>query len=211
MTTTATRLDLRRELKALYTAPTATPVLVEVPTGQFLMLDGAGDPATAPAYQAAVQTLYSAAYALKFALRRTVGLDLAVMPLEGLWWTNDGPRTFSYDDRSNWRWTMLIRQPSAVTPDLVAATIAAVMAKKKLPALADLRLATLDEGLAAQVLHIGSYRAEPPTIARLHAFVEQKGYHLHGKHHEIYLNDPQRTDPSKLRTILRHPIRRAVP
>lgn len=205
MATPLSRLDLRRELKALYTAR-ATPALIEVPSSLYLMIDGAGDPNTAPAYQAAVQALYSTAYALKYALRRTAGLDLAVMPLEGLWWTEGGPQTFSYDDRSNWRWTMLIRQPIDVTLDLFAATVATVMTKKQLPALASLRLASLEEGLTAQILHSGPYRDEPSTIARLHAFVEQQGHHLHGKHHEIYLNDPQRTAPAKLRTILRHPV-----
>ncbi len=201
-----TKIDLRKELKHLYNPSAKQVSLVDVPPLRFLMLDGRGDPNTAPEYAQAVQALYSLAYGLKFKVKKgPVGVDFAVMPLEGLWWVEDMSQ-FSLQDKQAWLWTMMILQPDFVTPELFAETRAEVEKKKGLPALSGVRLESYHEGPAAQVMHIGPYADEEPTIARLHAFIHEQGYRLRGKHHEIYLQDPSRTAPDKLQTVIRQPI-----
>jgi hypothetical protein len=195
--------DVEQELKRLYRAR-QKPELVEVPELGFLMLDGHGDPNVSERYREAIQALYAVAYTLKFALERGGGPDFRVSPLEGLWWAEDMTR-FA-EDRSAWEWTMMIRQPAAVTPELVAAHAPEVAGKKELPAARDIRLERFAEGLAAQVLHVGPYADEGPTIGRLHAFIEEQGYVRRGRHHEIYLGDPRRAAPERLRTIVRQPV-----
>jgi hypothetical protein len=198
-------VDLRRELSSLYTA-TAEPALVDVPELKYLMIDGAGDPNTAPEYAEAVQALYSVAYTIRFALKRGADpVDAPVMPLEGLWWVPD-MRTFTVEDKSAWLWTLLILQSPAVTPSLVDDAGATALRKKGLPAIERVRFETFAEGRAAQVLHRGPYSAEGPTIAALHRFIADQGLALTGKHHEIYLGDPRRAAPEKLRTIIRQPV-----
>jgi hypothetical protein len=202
MTTT---IDLRRRLKGLYTAK-AAPALVDVPELGYLMIDGRGDPNTSPEYAAAVQALYSVAYTIRFALKRRADpVDAPVMPLEGLWWLPD-MRTFSVDDKSGWLWTMLILQSEHTTEDLVAEARESAGRRKGLPAIERVRLERFAEGRAAQVLHRGPYSAEGPTVERLHRFIADHGLALTGKHHEIYLGDPSRTAPERLRTIIRQPV-----
>jgi hypothetical protein len=200
------KIDFRREYKALYVAG-AGPALVEVPELQFLMVDGAGDPNGSQEYHDAVQALFSVSYALKFAVKRAAdGMDYKAMPLEGLWWVDDISR-FSFNDRSDWRWTVMILQPAVVTEELLAQAVEASVAKRRLPAAGRLRLERFEEGEAAQVLHAGPYSAERPTISRLHDFIEEQGSGLRGKHREIYLTDPSRTARERLKTILRQPVR----
>jgi hypothetical protein len=151
------------ELTWLYRA-TAAPQVVDVPDLTFLMIDGHGDPNTSPAYAEAVQALYAVSYAVKFAIKRSGGTDHKVAPLEGLWWALD-MTDFSMERKSNWDWPMMIRQPGEATPDLVARTAEETAAKKRIPAARDLRLQIYAEGRAAQVLHVGPYAAEAPTIA----------------------------------------------
>ena len=201
---TNVKLDLKKDLKHLYGA-TATPALIEVPAITYLMIDGHGDPNTAPEYAEAVQALFSVAYTAKFALKKSGGPDIAVMPLQALWWVPD-MTTFSVTDKSAWDWTAMIAQPDVVTPDVVDAARSAAAAKAPAAALAKLRLETLVEGRAGQVLHVGPYAAEGPTIERLHAFIADQGLQLRGKHHEIYLGDPRRTAPERLKTIIRQPV-----
>ncbi|WP_367321830.1 GyrI-like domain-containing protein [Streptomyces sp. HUAS ZL42] len=199
-------LDLLKDLKDIYRPPVGKPVLAEIPEQNFLMIDGTGDPNTSPDYRAAVEALYTASYALKFAVKRgPSGFDYKVMPLEGLWWTPDMAE-FSVDRKQDWQWTMMIAQPPAVTADLVTRALADPKHLKKAEALPRLRFEPFAEGLVAQVMHIGPYAAEGPTIAALHAFIAEQGYALSGKHHEIYLGDPRRTAPERLRTALRQPI-----
>ena len=196
---------MSRRLPELYRA-SAQPAFVDVPELPFLAVDGAGDPNTAPAYPEAVQALYSVAYTLRFALkRRPDGVDAPVLPLEGLWWAPD-PSAFLTGERGAWRWTMLIRQPEQVGADDVAEAVREVRRKRDLAGLDRLRFERFAEGRAAQVLHVGPYSAEGPTIERLHAFVAEQGCRLSGKHHEIYLGDPRRAAPEKLRTIIRQPV-----
>jgi hypothetical protein len=202
------KIDPKRELKHLYGAR-RVPELVDVPELSFLMIDGHGDPNRSPRYRAAVEALYAVSYALKFAIKRAGGPDHTVAPLEGLWWTQD-MASFSVDDKSDWDWTMLILQPAEVTPALVEQTVPEVARRKPLPAAAELRLQRYAEGAAAQLLHLGPYAEEGPTIARLHAFIHDQGYRLRGKHHEIYLGDPRRTAPERLKTIIRQPVSRSA-
>jgi hypothetical protein len=198
-------LDLRRELPQLYSAP-RTPVLLEVPELGYLQIDGHGDPNTAAAYAEAVEALYAVAYTIRFALKRgPEGVDAAVMPLEGLWWTPDMTR-FSTDDKSAWDWTLMIRVPDLVDAELVDQARSTAAGKKPRPALDRVRWATYTEGPAAHVLHVGPYSAEGPTVERLHRFIADAGFALTGKHHEIYLGDPRRAAPERLRTIIRQPV-----
>jgi hypothetical protein len=177
---------------------TRNPKLVEVPERPFLMVDGRGDPNGSEEFQRAIGALYTLSYGLRFLLRRTLGVDRKVGALEGLWWTEDA--TFALEDRSRWRWTLMIEQPEQVTPDLVE-----VIAREK-GLEAPPRLERLAEGRVAEVLHVGPFAQEPPTIERLHAFIAEHGLRPTGRHHEIYLSDLRRTAPERLRTILRQPV-----
>jgi len=204
MTATPGTTDLRRRHPELWRAPD-TPQLLTVPPVAYLMVDGAGDPRTVPAYPDAVGTLYAVSYGLR-ALAKAAGLEpWPVMPLEGLWWTDD-PTRFSLDRRDEWRWTAMIAQPPVVTAESVADAVAAAVRKGRAPAAAGLRLEVLDEGDCVQVMHHGPYAEEAPTVAGLHAAVADAGLTLRGRHHEVYLTDPGRVAPEKLRTILRQPV-----
>ena len=187
-----------------------TPELVEVPPLRYLCLDGHGDPNTSPAYADALQALYAVSYAAKFAVRKAGGPEFKVSPLEGFWSAED-MEVFLSGDKGAWDWTMLIRQPDSVTDALVARLVEEVAAKKALPTVRDLRLTTITEATAAQVLHVGPYATEGPTIQRLHDFIHEQGLVFSGdveRHHEIYLGDPRRAAPEKLRTIIRQACRR---
>jgi hypothetical protein len=205
------KTDLRRQISELYpTGATARkPHLVRAPAMQFLMIDGSGDPNTSEEFQRATGALYAASYGLKFASKEE-GRDYGVMPLEGLWWS-DPPEDFSLEDKAGWLWTLMIVQPEWITRAMLDVAISAAVDKGKIgdEEARALRLETLEEGQSAQVLHIGPYQAEAPTIAGLHEFVNASGYRLRGKHHEVYLSDPRRTAPEKMKTVLRHPVERA--
>ena len=205
-------LDLVKQLKSLYSPSAKHPAIVEVPDLAFLMIDGRGDPNTSEAYEAALQALYGVAYTLKFTLKKTdPERDFKVAPLEGLWWTDEGAPAMDdlQRDRDAWNWTMMIAVPDAMTADEVTAAAGAAARKRELAAAPLIRLERLEEGLAAQIMHIGPYAEEAPTIERLHAFVAAQGYELRGRHHEIYLGDPRRTAPERLKTVVRHPVREA--
>ncbi|ROP35633.1 GyrI-like domain-containing protein [Saccharothrix texasensis] len=200
------RYDVKRELKRLYAPKNTDWALVDVPEQQFIAVDGRGDPNTGAEYAAAVQALYSVAYAIKFASRRE-GRDLVVAPLEGLWWA-DEPSVFTARAKDAWHWRMLISQPDWITVDVIAEARDVAAAKKSLPAIADVRREVLHEGTSAQVLHIGSYDDEGPVLARLHhEWLQANDLVMTGLHHEVYVGDPRRTEPAKLRTVLRQPVR----
>jgi hypothetical protein len=206
MSQSAEKVDYKKRFKALYSVPTGTPVVVDVPSMNFLMIDGVGDPNTAPAFGAAVEALYGVAYALKFMIKKSAApVDYGVMPLEGLWWADD-MAAFRAGNRAAWRWTAMIMQPERVGAAEFAEALAATRRKKPTPALELLRFEAFAEGRAAHVLHVGPFATEPPTIERLHAFIAAEGGRLAGKHHEIYLSDMRRTAPEKLRTIIRQPF-----
>jgi hypothetical protein len=202
------KVDFKKELKHLYRPSAKAFTVVDVPPMQFLMADGHGDPNTAQAYQEAVEALYAAAYKLKFMSKRQLEKDYVVPPLEGLWWAEDMEAFTTGRDKSAWDWTMMIMQPVWITPEMFAEAIQQVQKAKGLPALPGLGLETYHEGLSVQILHLGSYDDEGPTLHRMHhEFVPQSGYEMAGKHHEIYLSDPRKVAPEKLRTVLRQPVR----
>lgn len=205
---TMTKIDLKKEEKALYQPSAKAVAEIAVPTMNYLMIDGSGDPNTAAAYAAAVEALYAVAYALKFMVKKgDLAIDYVVMPLEGLWWAED-MHEFTVEDKSSWLWTMMIRQPDVIRTPLVTEAIANVQKKKGLAALEKMRFAAYDEGLCAQILHIGPFHAEGPTVAKVHAYIEENGYALRGKHHEIYLSDIRRAAPDKWRTVIRQPMKK---
>lgn len=148
------------------------------------------------------------AYTLKFAVKKQQLVDYPVMALEGLWWSGD-MGAFQAGRRDDWKWTMMIMQPDIITPEWVEAARAEALRKKPVPALEAVRLGTFHEGRSVQIMHIGPYAAEAPTIARMHAFIAEQGGVPNGRHHEIYLSDPNRAAPEKLKTILRQPFRPA--
>ena len=205
-------IDLVKRLKPLYSPSAKHPAIVEVPELAFLMLDGRGDPGASQAYEDALQALYGVAYTLKFTLKKAdPERDFKVAPLEGLWW-GDAEKPSMADmqaDRDSWNWTMMIALPDAVTAAEVAAAADAAAKRRPLPAAGSIRLERFAEGLAAQIMHVGPYSDEAPTIERLHDFAAGQGYELHGLHHEIYLGDPRRTAPERLKTVIRHPVKRA--
>jgi hypothetical protein len=203
-----TKIDFKKEMKHLYQPSAKEFVVVDVPPMQFLMLDGRGDPNTAQEYQDALEALYAAAYKAKFLSKKQVGKDYVVPPLEGLWWAEDMEAFVAARDKSAWQWTLMIMQPDWVTRELYEEAVAQVEKQKNPPALPKLRLETYHEGLSVQILHLGSYDDEGPTIANMHnEFMPASNYESAGKHHEIYLSDPRRVAPDKLKTVLRQPVR----
>jgi len=199
------RLDLRKQLKQFYTAA-AAPAVVDLPPMSYLMVDGQGDPNTSADYAAAIGALYGVSFTLKFTFKRgPERVDYKVMPLEGLWWADD-MASFVRGDRAKWHWTAMIMQPDFVTRTHVDAAIAAAGLKRPNEMLGKLRLERFAEGRAAQLLHTGPYSAEAPNIERLHAFIAEQGGKLSGRHHEIYLSDPRRVAPERLKTIIRQPF-----
>ena len=210
------KLDLKKDLKYLYLPSAKKVSLVDVPPMNFIMLDGAIEPdqtpGTSPFFAENMQALYGAAYTLKFSLklRKENPLDYPVMALEGLWWVEDG--TFDLQKPGNWKYTIMIMQPDQVTSDAFADALAQLRKKKgDQPAFARLRLDRYQEGLSVQAMHIGPYSTEPETVVKMQAFMQANGCQdlvgLGGKHHEIYLGDPRRADPARLKTVLRHPVR----
>ena len=191
----------------MYRPPSKEFTLVEVPPMSFLMIDGHGDPNAVQEYQDAVEALYAVAYKVKSMNKRQGGVDYVVPPLEGLWWAANMDE-FATGNKGAWYWTMMIMQPASITPDMVREAAEEVEKDRNLPALPKLRFETYHEGLSVQIMYVGPYEAEGPTIAGMHAFIGENGYEAAGKHHEIYLSDPRRTAPDKLKTVLRQPIRR---
>jgi hypothetical protein len=201
------KLDLRKELKRYYTAK-RKPEILDVPPGKFLTYTGRGAPES-EAYQAALTALYGLSYTLKFK-SKAEGRDFTVMALEGLWWWDD-PAVFDLDDaplRDEWNWKSMIRQPDFITHEMVD-EVRPEVREKRGPAVDAVALETFHEGLSAQIMHVGPYSEEGPTGRTLHAFIEESGYRMRGRHHEIYLSDPRRSKPENLKTILRQPVEEA--
>lgn len=205
-------IDYKKTEKDLY-LPTTTPSIIDVPQMIFIAVDGRGDPNTGEEYAAALELLYGLSYTIKMGNKSI--LQYVVPPLEGLWSVDDDFRGggAAISDKSKFVWTMMIRQPEFVTADIFAAA-KATMAKKK-PKLdtSPAKIEIITEGLCVQVMHIGSYDDEPKTVAALDSFAIENGYAIDindtRRHHEIYISDPRKTLPEKLKTVLRHPIRKA--
>ena len=201
-----TKLDLRKALKSLYNPPAGEVELIRVPTMKYIMVDGVGDPG-GEAFQQAMGVIYTVAYTLKFSSKATLRKDYNVMAPEGLWWMKGGG--FDATKRDEWMWTLMSVQPEFITSKLFSEAMKGVRQKKDPPGLEKARLESFAEGLCVQILHVGPYSSEPESIAKLEAFAKENGYRMVGKHHEIYLGDPRRAAPSKLRTIIRHPVAKA--
>jgi hypothetical protein len=199
------KLDFKREL-ACYTAKRSSPQVAHVPDLQYLMIDGHGDPNT-PAYGDAVSALYPVAYKLKFASKKILDRDYVVMPLEGLWWADDMDTFTTARDKAQWDWTLMIMVPDWITAEMFADAVEQVGTRDRPTRLDDLRLEALSEGRCVQALHVGAYDDEAELLRYMHEeFVPAQGLRMVGKHHEIYLSDPRRVAPAKLRTILRQPV-----
>lgn len=200
------KIDLKKELKHLYLPSAKEVVLLDVPRMNFIMIDGQGDPNTSQTFKEAVNALYGLAYSVKFALKKQgIEPDYTVMPLEGLWWTAGG-NMLDITNKDDWEWTLMIMQPDHITAEMIGQAKAELKAKKDPPALGKVRFEAFHEGLSAQIMHIGPYVEEKPTIEKLHRFAEEQGYRPRGKHHELYIGDPNRNRPERLKTVLRQPL-----
>jgi hypothetical protein len=203
-------IDLRKQLKHLYQPSDKKFSIVDVPPLPFLMIDGAGNPNTSQDYRDALEALYGLSYTLKFGVKLgkygRKKVDYPVMALEGLWWMDD-MREFSPDRKDEWKWTAMIMQPDIITPELVELARADLIKKKNPAAASKIRFESYHEGLSAQIMYFGPYADEGPTIQRLHDFIHESGHQLRGKHHEIYLSDPRRSAPEKLKTVIRQPMK----
>jgi hypothetical protein len=201
------KIDLKKDLKHLYQPSAKEVVQVDVPPMNYLMVDGEGDPNTSQAFSDAVEALFSVSYAVKFMVKKgSLTIDYGVMPLEGLWWADD-MSAFSVEDKSNWKWTAMIMQPEFVAQEMIDNAISTVREKKNPAAISKLRFESFSEGKCAQILHVGPFSEEGPTVEKVHQFIESLGKQRVGKHHEIYLSDIRRADPARWKTVIRQPMR----
>jgi hypothetical protein len=202
------KIDLKKQFKQLYSPPTGKISVVDVPAMNFIMIDGSGDPNTSLEYRNAIEALYALSYTLKFMVKKAKEVDYVVPPLEGLWWV-DNMSQFTMTNKGDWKWTAMIMQPEYVSDDLFNRALEQVAKKKDLASLPKARFHSLHEGLSVQTMFIGPYAAEGPTIENLHLYARENGYTFNGvkqKHHEIYLSDPRKSAPEKLKTVIRQPL-----
>lgn len=200
------KIDFKKELKRLYKPSAKTVDIVEVPRLNYLMIDGEGDPNTSQSFQDAIDVLFPLSYALKFMIKRgAIGIDYGVLPLEGLWWIDD-MSSFSVENKDGWKWTLMMMQPDLVTEELVREAIEQVRIKKNPALLSLVRFESFKEGKAAQIMHIGPFSEEGPTVEKVHSFIEESGSERRGKHHEIYLSDIRRAAPERWNTVIRQPM-----
>lgn len=202
------KIDFKKELGHLYKPSSKEVSIVDVPPMNFLMIDGRGDPDKVVAFKNAVEALFMVSYVLKIAVKRSeAGIDYGVMPLEGLWWSDD-MNAFDRDRKDKWQWTLMIMQPEYVNAELVAAAVREAERQKTPPALPKLRFDSFFEGPAAQIMHHGLFSEEGPTIEKVHGFIKSNDYVFNGRHHEVYLSDIRRAAPERWRTIVRQPIKK---
>lgn len=204
------KIDLKKELKYLYAPSSKKVEIVDVPKFNFIMIDGKVQPneivSESLNFQSAMTALYGISYTLKFMSKQhpTSPLDYTVMALEGLWWI-DGDE-FVFDKSKIWNYTAMILQPEHITKSMYIEALEQVKKKKENPALSKTRFESFQEGLCMQIMHIGPYDEEQETIKKMNSFAQENGYTIRGRHHELYLGDPRRSKPERLRTILRYPI-----
>jgi len=199
------RLDLRKSLHDYYSPPSGEVELVTLPEMKYIMADGRGDPQD-ESFQRAMGVLFSLAYALRFRSKKLLRRDYSVMTPEALWWVRGGG--FDSSRRDEWLWTLMVVVPDSISCKMFDEARLEVREKKNPPGIGRARFETLDEGLCIQTMHVGPYSTVAESISRLEAFARTHGYRMIGKHHEIYLGDPIRAKPSKLRTIIRRPLAR---
>jgi hypothetical protein len=202
------KIDYKKEFKSLYNPPSKEVVVVDVPAFNFVMVDGKGDPNTSQEYREAVEALFAVSYALKFMVKKgKSAVDYGVLPLEGLWLADD-MNSFVAGNKAAWKWTAMIMQPNFVTEALFREAVEQTVKKKDLLAVPKLRFEVFNEGLSAQIMHIGPYAAEQPTVEKIHSYIEANGYEFNGKHHEIYVSDPRKAAPEKMKTVVRQPMKK---
>ena len=199
------KLELRKTLKEFYNPPAGEATLVKLPPMKYIMVDGSGEPG-GESFTQAMGVLYNVTYTMKFRAKKLLKKDYDMMAPEGLWWMEG---KIDMNRRDRWLWTLMILVPDFVTPKMFSESVAEVRTKKNPPGLERARLETLDEETSLQIMHVGPYAREPESIAKMDAYAKEHGYRMVGKHHEIYLGDPRRAAPSKLRTVLRHPVAKA--
>lgn len=200
------KVDFKKELKHLYKPSAKKVEIVEVPKLNYLMIDGEGDPNTSQSFQDAIDVLYPLSYTLKFKIKRgETGIDYGVLPLEGLWWADD-MSSFGLENKDGWKWTLMIMQPDLVTKEMVKEAIEQVRVKKNPVSLPLVRFESFKEGKVAQIMHIGPFSEEGPTVGKVHSFIDESGNQRKGKHHEIYLSDIRRAASEKWKTIIRQPM-----
>ena len=199
-------IDYKKELKHLYRPSAKKVEAVDVPRMNFLMIDGEGDPNTSQEFKDAIGVLYPLSYTLKFMIKKgEIGVDYGVLPLEGLWWA-DEMSSFVDDRREHWQWTLMIMQPELVTEEMVQEANEQVLKKKNPVSLPLVRFESFEEGKVAQIIHIGPFSEERPTVEKVHTFIEESGSQRRGKHHEIYLSDIRRAAADNWKTIIRQPM-----
>lgn len=202
------KVDFKKKLKHLYRPSSKQIEIVQAPKMNFILIDGQGNPNTSLEFKRAAEVLFSLAYAMKFMVKKgSIGIDYGVLPLEGLWWVDDMSE-FDVSKKDEWKWTLMIMQPTYVSKESFKAACEQVTRKKKLEGLEKVRFDSFTEGESAQIMHIGPFEDEGPTIKKLHDFVREQGYHLQGKHHEIYLSDIRKAAPEKWKTIVRQSIKK---
>lgn len=200
------KIDYKKELKHLYRPSARNVEIVEVPQMNFLMIDGEGDPNSSQSFSDAIEALYPVSYTLKFMVKKgEMDIDYGVLPLEAIWWSVD-MSAFSTGNKDAWKWTLMIMQPEFITQKMIKQAMEEVKRKKNSASLPLLRFDTFKEGKAAQIMHIGPFSEEGPTIEKLHLFIEENSSRRVGKHHEIYLSDIRRATPEKWKTIVRQPM-----
>ena len=199
------KIDYKNELKHLYRPTTKKVEVVEVPKMNFLMIDGDGGP-NHPTFQNAIEVLFPLSYTLKFMIKKSdIGIDYGVLPLEGLWWADD-MSSFIKDKKDDWKCTLMIMQPELITNEMVVEAVNQVRVKKNPTSLPLVRFESINEGKVAQIMHIGPFSEEGPTVQKLHSFIKDSGKKIIGKHHEVYLSDIRRAAPEKWKTIIRQPM-----
>ena len=199
------KINYKKKLQHLYKPSVKEVEIVEVPQMNFLMIDGDGGP-NHPTFQNAIEVLFPLSYTLKFMIKKSdIGIDYGVLPLEGLWWADD-MSSFIKDKKDDWKWTLMIMQPELITNEMVVEAVNQVRVKKNPTSLPLVRFESINEGKVAQIMHIGPFSEEGPTVQKLHSFIEDSGKKIIGKHHEVYLSDIRRAAPEKWKTIIRQPM-----
>ncbi len=202
------KLDLRKELKYLYQPSTKAPAIVDVPPMRFLAIEGVGSVGES-SFQEAIGAIFNLGYPVKFGAKKALQVDYPVMPLEGLYWNTNGGFEFDANQPEGLAWKLMMMVPDAIPVDFIEATRAEVTEKKNPPRLANVRLETFTEGPSVQIMYLGPYADETPTVERMLTYAAEQGYEFAGAHHEIYIGDPNRAAPEKLKTVLRYPVRKA--
>ncbi len=199
------KISYKKKLQHLYKPSVKEVEIVEVPQMNYLMIDGDGGP-NHPTFQNAIEVLFPLSYTLKFMIKKSdIGIDYGVLPLEGLWWADD-MSSFIKDKKDDWKWTLMIMQPELITNEMVVEAVNQVRVKKNPTSLPLVRFESIKEGKVAQIMHIGPFSEEGPTVQKLHSFIEDSGKKIIGKHHEVYLSDIRRAAPEKWKTIIRQPM-----